>query len=666
MENAKAIASRLNRSPNARRTIGYLATFSYGDASQPQWTGVVDAARKHDVNLICFLGRNLRSPTGLEAQGNILYDLVSPENVDGVVSWASSIGNYVTADEIRIFHEHYRPLPMVTIGKILEGIPGLLMDSYEGMRDAIVHLIRDHGYRRIAFIRGPENHLYAQQRYHAYTEALKAYGISLDPNLVTPHFSWESFRGREAMRLLLDERKLRPQTDFEAIAVANDHLLLGALEVLRERGIRVPWDEAVVGFNDTFQGRMNIPPLTTVAVPFYQVGYQSVETLLALLEGQSVPKQVVAPSKLMIRQSCGCLDPAVAQAAIDPTQVSEERGARVLASRRDQILSAMTQAVGESFENVASGWRDRLLDGFVSELKGEPSSSFLQELYEVLRQVRAAGSDVSAWQGALSALRQQVAPLLDDETLKRAENLWQQARVAIGETAKRVQAYQALQAGQQAQTLRDIGTALITTFDVQGLMDVLAQDLPRLGIPSCYLALYENPLPYRYPQPAPEWSRLALAFTEKGRIPLEPGGRRFRSRELVPAGMLPQDRPLSLAVESLYFQDNQLGFVVVEIGPQDGAVYAALRAQISSALQGALLQHERQRTQEALKTSQTQLRTIADSLPVLIAQVGTDQRFRSVPQSGTQKNITLETRCFPKSRHYSYYTPQSEQSQYSE
>jgi len=116
--------------------------------------------------------------------------------------------------------------------------------------------------------------------------------------------------------------------------------------------------------------------------------------------------------------------------------------------------------------------------------------------------------------------------------------------------------------------VREIGVALVTTYDLAGLMDMLAQSLPRLGIPSCYLSLYEDAPAYQYPQPAPEWSRLVLAFDAKERVELEPDGRRFRSHELVPEGMWPQERQFSFVVEPLFFQQNQFGFVLFEVGPK--------------------------------------------------------------------------------------------------
>jgi signal transduction histidine kinase/AraC-like DNA-binding protein/CheY-like chemotaxis protein len=159
--------------------------------------------------------------------------------------------------------------------------------------------------------------------------------------------------------------------------------------------------------------------------------------------------------------------------------------------------------------------------------------------------------------------------------------------------AQRAQAYQQLQAEQQAEILRDIGQALITTFDIDKLTDVLAQRLPQIGISSCYLALYEHP------SESLEQARLVLSYTEQGRVDLGPHGRRFPSRQLVPADLLPQRRRYSLVIEPISFRAEQIGFVLFEIGPRDGTIYEVLRGQISSALKGALLIREAQQARLA-------------------------------------------------------------------
>ncbi|MFC1976553.1 substrate-binding domain-containing protein, partial [Chloroflexota bacterium] len=620
VKNKKHNRQKQAQSSDSRPTIGYFAPLAR--FAQLVWSGIVDAARKRDVNLICFDG-SLDNPN-FWMQPHIIYDLATIENVAGAVSWASMMGNYFTIDELEAFHERYRPLPVVTMGKTLEQFPGVLMDSYDGMRAAVSHLIETHGYRRMAFVRGPEDNVYAQGRYQAYVETLEAYDLPFDPNLVAPPASWTYSEGHatgmEAMRLLLDERGLRPQTDLEAVVGASEIILLGAMEELQTRGIKIPGEVALAGFDDTILGQTSIPPLTSVAPPFYETGYQAVETLLTLMEGDQVPHETIVPSKLVVRQSCGCLLPAVAQVMASPVEVSGETFEAALAARQAKILSEMRRQVGDSAEHMARDWAERLLQSFAAELQDESSGIFLRELDEMLSQGITGDGDVSVWQEAVSALRRQALPYLNGEMLLHAKDVWEQARVTIGEAAQRQQAYQGMLAREQAQTLREIGAALITMFDLAGLTNALAERLPELGISSCYLALYENPQPYQYPQPAPEWSRLMLAYTEKGRVELEPDGRRFRSHDLLPEGLWPEGRQFSFVVGPLYFQKNQLGFALFEIGPREATIYQALRGEISSALQGAsLVQQEKKRTHQLQTVAEvsTATSTILDTVDLL-------------------------------------------------
>lgn len=89
------------------------------------------------------------------------------------------------------------------------------------------------------------------------------------------------------------------------------------MKALQLRGIRIPHDVAVVGFNDSLEGQLTTPPLTSVALPFYEQGTRAVEAIADLLAGRPVPDQVVLQSRLMVRQSCGCPAGAVVQAAAD-------------------------------------------------------------------------------------------------------------------------------------------------------------------------------------------------------------------------------------------------------------------------------------------------------------------------------------------------------------
>ena len=133
------------RTFEGRPTIGYLTPRIGDSTSRALWSGVADAAQRQDVNLICFAGEILHDLECPHARGNVLYDLVHAEIVDGLVSWASGVGGDLNRDAIVNFHRRYRPLPMVSITLPLEGGPTVLVDSYQGIRDAIAHLVEVHG-----------------------------------------------------------------------------------------------------------------------------------------------------------------------------------------------------------------------------------------------------------------------------------------------------------------------------------------------------------------------------------------------------------------------------------------------------------------------------------------------------------------------------------------
>jgi DNA-binding LacI/PurR family transcriptional regulator len=278
------------------------------------WSGVLETAHEREANLLGFAGGHLNDPYEFNACSNVLYELIDKERVDGLIVWASSLASYVGPEAIRGFCDGYRPLPMVSIGMALEGIPSIVLDSYQGMREAIIHLVEVHGRRRLAFIHGPEGHRDAIERYRAYTDVLREYGLPFIPDLVSPPYGWAEQGGVDAIRVLFDERQARP----DAIVAVNDRLAFGALQALRMRGVHVPDDVALVGFNNEPVCRLVTPPLTTVPLRMYERGRQAAQMLLALIEGEPVPEQVSLPTRLIVRQSCGCLDPAVVQAKASP------------------------------------------------------------------------------------------------------------------------------------------------------------------------------------------------------------------------------------------------------------------------------------------------------------------------------------------------------------
>ncbi|MBN1979347.1 MAG: substrate-binding domain-containing protein [Anaerolineae bacterium] len=586
-----------------RPTIGFLTHEIWGTFGSLFWSGIINATEEQDANLICFPGGNLRPAQKNPA--NVVYDLASAHNVDGLVISASSLSSFMELEDFRAFCEHFRPLPIVNLAATLEGIPAALVDNYQGMRDVLTHLVDAHSCRRIAFIPGPQGNAEGEERYRAYTDTLNDYDIPFDPDLVAPPGDWNPSSGRHAIHVLLDQRGKQ----FDAVVAANDRMAAGVLEALQARGLSVPDDVIVTGFDDSEEAWFLTPPLTTARQPMREQFRQATKMVLAQIRGERVPEQVIVPTELVVRQSCGCLDSSVMQATAIPITTTESTLEETLIARRDDILREMTHVIANRAVHLPVGWASHLLDKFAVGMKKKSVDDFLLTLDRTLHQATASGSNVADWREVLAVMRRYTSPHLDQEELLWAEYLCQKANVIIGEAARRIDMRQAWQKMEQARLLGNIEADLITAFDVKRLTDVLTERLPTLDIPSCYLSLYEGPA-----VPG-NWARLILAYKEQERVTLEADGLRFPSRHLMPERFWPRERRYHFVVEPLYFQDQQLGFAVFEARSRDGDVYEMLRRGLSSALQGTLLVQRVQERSAELTRQQYILDTFMESVP---------------------------------------------------
>ncbi|MFC1464670.1 MAG: LacI family DNA-binding transcriptional regulator [Candidatus Brachytrichaceae bacterium NZ_4S206] len=172
----------------------------------------------------------------------------------------------------------------------------------DGAYVAAQKLIRD-GRRRIAFLDSTQMWPAIELRLSGYRRAMREAGLEANI-LISPSPDWTSAGGAVAMRSLLErcERERLPCPN--AVLAGNDVLAVGAMHVLRERGLRIPADVAVIGFDDFEFARYVDPPLTTVRLPAYEMGKRAAELLIAHLEGHpAAQRRHVLPTELIVRQS---------------------------------------------------------------------------------------------------------------------------------------------------------------------------------------------------------------------------------------------------------------------------------------------------------------------------------------------------------------------------
>jgi LacI family transcriptional regulator len=190
-----------------------------------------------------------------------------------------------------------KALPVVVTGRKLKApqLVSLNFDNFEGARLATHHLLAL-GHRRIATITGDPAHPDANERLRGYRAALEAAGLAYDPALVVPGFFHEE-SGLVAVGRLLDSGQ-----SFSAIFAANDQMAVGACLGLHRRGLKVPHDVSVVGFDNLPISRYMLPPLTTVHHPAYELGQQASQVMLQMLRGE-LPRGEVPGPQVVVRES---------------------------------------------------------------------------------------------------------------------------------------------------------------------------------------------------------------------------------------------------------------------------------------------------------------------------------------------------------------------------
>jgi len=180
------------------------------------------------------------------------------------------------------------------------GITSIQIENKNGARLLVSHLIEVHGARRIVFLRGPQGNEDSGWREIGYRQALAEHQLEFDPRLVeTGNFAQEG--GRKAIATLLQNG-----VPFDAVFAGDDGTAIGALAALNQAGLGVPEDVAVVGFDDMLPSRYLNPPLTTVRAPTEEVGREAVKQLVRRIQTGQAEAEVLLPTELVIRQSCGC------------------------------------------------------------------------------------------------------------------------------------------------------------------------------------------------------------------------------------------------------------------------------------------------------------------------------------------------------------------------
>ncbi|MCH5193104.1 MAG: GGDEF domain-containing protein [Oscillospiraceae bacterium] len=287
-----------------RLNIGLMISHLEDDFASAVCRGAIIGAQEIDANLFIFPGRYIegvyadKERTKYEYQYNTLFSYAFPDDIDVLLVLAGTIGSSLSAERKKDFLNSLGDIPIITLASEIEGYPSVCFDNKSGIRECIEHLITEHKCTKIGFVSGPETNGDAIERLNVYTETLEKHSIPVDKNRIA--YGRFSPYSQETVRELLDRCP-----DLEAIAFANDAMVLGAYEVFEERGIEVGQDILVTGFDNIPDAATLAPPLTTVNADASELGYDAVLECQSFKEGNPLKSRQVR-SLMVKRRSCGC------------------------------------------------------------------------------------------------------------------------------------------------------------------------------------------------------------------------------------------------------------------------------------------------------------------------------------------------------------------------
>jgi LacI family transcriptional regulator len=273
---------------NTSTVIGLVVDEIGGEFFSPMLYGIEKATSQHNYDLLIL------SAHGKAKVGD--YP-INEHNTAGLVVFTNSLPEA----ELRRLHRIGFPVVLLHRSSPADlNIPSVTVANHTGAREMTDYLIEQRGYRRIGFLAGPEDSEDAGARLQGYRDSMEAHGLGFSPSLI----GLGGFSEQQAHETVT--QWLRRGLQVDAIFAADDDSAIGAMSAIAERGLLVPQEIAVVGFDDTRLSRYLTPPLTTVRMPIEKAGRLAVEQLIQLIKTGSTEQQVVLPTELIIRASCGC------------------------------------------------------------------------------------------------------------------------------------------------------------------------------------------------------------------------------------------------------------------------------------------------------------------------------------------------------------------------
>lgn len=614
-------------------TIGIVLPALHESCQSMIWPGITDHAEDMGIRLITFVATSQDQISSLDLHYDVIQDFVRNSSLDGVIVFSGAIGEHKEYEEVLKFCKAVDNIPIVSIALDIPGVPSVLVENTTGIIEVMDHLVKVHEYKKIVFIKGPEGHDEAEERFTAYLNGLKNNGLPEDGSLIFPgEFSDTS--GEEAVQKLLNDK-----ISFDAILCVDDETAMGAMSELKKRGFNIPGDVALAGFDDVTEASLVLPSLTTVRQPLYKQGKTALLTLLEKIEGKKVDNQIMLPTESVYRRSCGCFPESVNEIGTNRDkhqELSEGEAAEFIYKAVVEYYDLPATSISSKGDVSLKELTDKFFNTFIEDIIGGSSAKniFLNTVDKLLYELQDHQKNSAIVLYMLSSLSSILSSIFpESEELLEANHLIQKARALVNEHVLRQTQSDNMNSAQQQLRIREASQRLITTFEMNRLLHVIAEEFPKLDISSFYLSLYpESQIPIKISEwQYPEESVLLMAYHgERISISSDLDRTLFKSANLFPNNLFTNQSHKNCIFMPLFFKDEHFGFIVFEHNDNSlFFMYEELRLHLSSAMKSSFMLDE-------LKTQ-----SLRDELTGLYNRRGFIQQGKNLVKSGNLSEVNM-------------------------
>lgn len=294
-----------------RKKIAVLILDMYGAMVTDIQKGLNEAAFEEDVKLIYFasfsdgFSKEFYDQYVKYDEGDIVsFKLPNLDDFDGVIVVSCSFTpEYLKRIEPLLLSTK---TPVVYVGVPDDRFISVVNDEKQSFSAVVRHVIEEHGCKNIYHIAGAKDRSFTYDRINSFKEVMAEYGYPVGDDRIYYGTLWRDC-GDPALEYVLSQCEKEGCKYPDAIVCANDFTAIGIADACRERGIDVPGDIIVTGFDGIETARMGFPSITTSNQPFYEIGKNGIYTMEKIWNGEKVDMQIRCAGELVPSQSCGCV-----------------------------------------------------------------------------------------------------------------------------------------------------------------------------------------------------------------------------------------------------------------------------------------------------------------------------------------------------------------------